>query len=123
MLQSFQFSGDISSISGSDSDTSDSDDNEDHLSPYSDPATIDKLHQNQQNKAGNGDDEEDSIKRNHRSYPKVFFTNSQGQLISVHRCILHGKKVMPISVVCFCIFKRLYLLHLLHEDFTNVETC
>ncbi|XP_072027233.1 tRNA endonuclease ANKZF1-like isoform X1 [Amphiura filiformis] len=93
-MEAFEaMSGDISSISGSDSNTSDSD-NEDYQSPYSDHSKIDML--KNQTKSTNSDDD-DNTKAKQRNYPKVFFTNSQGQLISVHRCILHGKKNVPSS--------------------------
>uniref|UniRef100_A0A8C3T1G3 VLRF1 domain-containing protein n=1 Tax=Chelydra serpentina TaxID=8475 RepID=A0A8C3T1G3_CHESE len=73
--------GDVSSISGSDSDDSDSGSESDLLPPrgHADP--------------GNG-------QQSHRS-AKVLFRNSQGQLLSAYRCVLGSKKASdgPVLVL------------------------
>ena len=66
--------GDLSSISGSDSESSDEEDKNDAL--------LSKLH-------------EESLDASLHGYrhPRVFFKNTNGELMSIYRCLLHGKKV------------------------------
>jgi len=53
------------------------------------------------------DDDDDDAKRRERMrlralrHTKVFFENEDGKLLSVYRCLLHGKKVSE-----FCIFRN-----------------
>ncbi|XP_071803263.1 tRNA endonuclease ANKZF1-like [Asterias amurensis] len=82
-----KISGDVSSISGSDSSTdSDSDD-------------VSGSHSRQ---TSNQSDRSRWVKTTSnnvrgRGHPKVFFRSGNGKLVSVHRCILYGKKNAPAT--------------------------
>ena len=81
----FSNPGDISSLSGSESSCQ-SDNDIDEEPNSAGQRHVFALHQSQNNT-------DDSVAIKQRTFPRVFFRNSEGQLISVHRCILHGKKV------------------------------
>ncbi|XP_038045046.1 ankyrin repeat and zinc finger domain-containing protein 1-like [Patiria miniata] len=85
-------SGDVSSISGSDSSTDDDSDNDSDRSPYfnSGSRTPDSP-----NLSAKRREPDHHVKG--RRHPKVFFRNSDGQLLSVQRCVLHGKRDMPTT--------------------------
>ena len=70
--------GDLSSISGSDSESSDEEDINDTL--------LSKLHEESLDASLHGD----GLGYCH---PRVFFKNTNGELLSIYRCLLHGKKV------------------------------
>ncbi|CAL1537452.1 unnamed protein product [Lymnaea stagnalis] len=74
-----KIAGDVSSISGSDDE--DEDNMRDHYLPKEEfPHTKEK----------------DSEALSQRAFHKVFFKNKDGELLSVHRCLLHHKK-SPIN--------------------------
>ena len=80
--------GDISSISGSGSDDESSD--EDTKQPVRDIIDNDS--------DDDDDDDDDDYEMAHvegpgRRHPKVFFYNQQNNIVSMYRCIIHGKKV------------------------------
>ena len=78
------FPGDVSSISGSDDDEGDEDkQNEDLRDVENDVVTSEK-----EFKGASSTKQRDSH--------KVYFRNKAGELISVHRCLLHHKKVCRV---------------------------
>ncbi|XP_006822109.1 tRNA endonuclease ANKZF1-like [Saccoglossus kowalevskii] len=92
--------GGISSISGSDS----SDETDDDLSPTSKPHAAHTWLPSRAKSSlvGSGTSESETDddakpRRAGRRYPKVYFKNEDGQIISVYRCLLHGKKDIPVS--------------------------
>lgn len=62
---------DVSSISGSESDSSTDED-----------------------KSGVGPSRDEELTKTIR-HPKIFFVNKENQVISLYRCLLHGKEVLP----------------------------
>jgi len=79
---------DLSSISGSDSENSDESD---------DDASCDKNLLNVNKDSGNDEVESFHIEGPGRKHPRVFLINRNNQLISVYRCVLHGKRDSPSS--------------------------
>ncbi|XP_033127480.1 ankyrin repeat and zinc finger domain-containing protein 1-like [Anneissia japonica] len=84
----------VSSISGSESSTSESDVKEDDLSPTS-FKKISFPHARSHAGRQSETESDDEASPNHRRQPKVHFRNASGHVISVHRCLLHGKKNIP----------------------------
>jgi hypothetical protein len=64
------------------------------------------------------DDEDDDAKRRERMrltalrHTKVFFENEDGRILSVYRCLLHGKKV---SEFCICSMQGVFKLTVVKE--------
>lgn len=77
-----QISGEISSISGSDSDESD---------PYPELEELQGLHVQAGPGAGNGERSRDQRPQPPRS-PHVLFRSADGEYLSVYRCVLQGKQ-------------------------------
>ena len=79
--------GDISSISGSDTEStsSDSTDSDDSLTPSLQAFQVPR--------------DCDKYRGFHSRRQKLFFQNSAGEVIALHRCILFGKRVSKSFVV------------------------
>ncbi|XP_070566888.1 tRNA endonuclease ANKZF1-like [Ptychodera flava] len=96
--------GEISSISGSDSSSSDSEDEENQdLSPISKPHKIrasfpSRLKSSPNSGTDSETDDDGKLKQSRgRQYPKLYFKNSSGQILSIYRCIIYGKKNVPVT--------------------------
>lgn len=87
------FPGNISSISGSESD-SDEDDNHATSKPIGMAARFQRKLEVIGTGSSTDSDTEDSIMDDRaRKYPKIFLKNSLGDLISLYRCVVYHKKV------------------------------
>ncbi|XP_052091788.1 ankyrin repeat and zinc finger domain-containing protein 1-like isoform X2 [Mytilus californianus] len=92
-----ELSGNISSISGSESD---SDDDDNHAT--SKPVSIAARFQRKLEVVGTGsstdsESEDSTMDDRARKYPKIFLKNSLGDLISLYRCVVCHKQVIPTS--------------------------
>ena len=101
------YTGDISSISGSEDSNEDTDDNEDDTNM----STTEKMKKKVNDKmrhirktaeSGSSESETESsvqvvLDDAGRRYPKLFFRSTDGDILSVYRCIVYHKKV----ILCF----------------------
>lgn len=94
------YSGNLSSISGSESDSADSDTGSDSTggSKYNKPRLVPPPHLRQrQSSVSSTDSESEDSGRNYAvatRYAKVFFKNIAGEVVSLYRCVLYHKKVI-----------------------------
>ena len=112
------FPDDVSSISGSESDSEveggDTSDSVPSSGAKLGPAKVNELTQVMGCKDISGsftgrkhdddDDDDDAKRREHMRliairHMKVFFENEDGKILSVYRCLLHGKKVSEFHVL------------------------
>ncbi|XP_071158192.1 tRNA endonuclease ANKZF1-like isoform X1 [Mytilus edulis] len=92
-----ELSGNISSISGSESDSGE-DDNHATSKPIGMAARFQRKLEVIGTGSSTDSDTEDSIMDDRaRKYPKIFLKNSLGDLISLYRCVVYHKKVIPSS--------------------------
>ncbi|XP_063421808.1 tRNA endonuclease ANKZF1-like [Mytilus trossulus] len=92
-----ELSGNISSLSGSESD-SDDDDNHATSKPIGMAARFQRKLEVIGTGSSTDSDTEDNIMDDRaRKYPKIFLKNSLGDLISLYRCVVCHKKVTPTS--------------------------
>ncbi|KAL5006281.1 hypothetical protein ScPMuIL_015087 [Solemya velum] len=93
--------GNLSSISGSESDSADSDTGSDSSQgvKYSKPRLVPPPHlRHRQSSNSSTDSESEDTSRNYvvaTRYAKVFFKNIAGEVVSLYRCVLYHKKEQP----------------------------
>jgi hypothetical protein len=116
------FADEVSSISGSESDSEveegDTSDSVPSSGAKLDPSKVNELMQVKGCKGisgsltgckhadgdGDDDDDDDDAKRRERMrliavrHTKVFFENEDGKILSMYRCLLHGKKVSEFYI-------------------------
>ncbi|XP_077978963.1 tRNA endonuclease ANKZF1-like [Glandiceps talaboti] len=99
-----KLTGDISSISCSDTSSESESDEDEDLSPTSRPHKIKAFSKYLKPLSGASgtsesetDDDSKSRLQRGRKYPKIYFKNEDGQIVSVYRCIIHGKKNPPVT--------------------------
>ncbi|KAK7473986.1 hypothetical protein BaRGS_00034755 [Batillaria attramentaria] len=88
-------SGDISSISGSD-DSSDSSSETDDARPKPSPLPA-RVHKSTQDSTDSDSEGASAVLAATRKHPKLFLRNSDGQLVSLYRCLLYHKKSCPTT--------------------------
>lgn len=87
-------SGDISSISGS-GDSSDSSSDTDNVSKPSPVPT--RLKNSNYDSTDSETEGSNTVLAAVKKYPKIFMRNSNGQLVSLYRCVLYHKKTAPAT--------------------------
>ena len=98
--------GDISSISGSEGDSSSEEEEDRNTSKLKEKLPVSKLWLLEKRKLESSDSESEMsahVEGIGRRHPRVFLHNNKGQLLSIYRCVLHGRKVSKIS-------EKLYIL-------------
>ena len=99
---SYLFTGDISSLSGSESDSSSSESDEfpsvrkDRKVLSAVPTYLQSVSEKPTGSTDSDSDTGGHIEELVNRHPKVFFRNSNEELLAIYRCVLHSKKVrMP----------------------------